>query len=113
MNNILDNIRILRSEKGYSQDWMGKKMGITQNTYSLIEADKRRLSYKALKQIAIIFDMSVIDLITFPEKWGPIGKEYKEEEVTKVMLQIELKKEKKDQVLKLVFGDNNIEILNK
>ena len=29
------------------------------------------------------------------------------------VLQIKLKKDKKDQVLRLVFGDNNIEILNK
>lgn len=31
----------------------------------------------------------------------------------KAVLTIELQKEKKDQVLKLVFGDNNLEILNK
>ena len=30
-----------------------------------------------------------------------------------VLLQMKLTKEKKDQVLKLVFGENNIEILNK
>lgn len=31
----------------------------------------------------------------------------------KAVLTIELKKEKKEQVLRLVFGDNNLEILNK
>lgn len=35
------------------------------------------------------------------------------EEPVEAILQIKLKKDKKDQVLKLVFGDNNIEILNK
>ena len=29
------------------------------------------------------------------------------------LLQIELKKDKKEQVMKLIFGDNNLEILNK
>ena len=57
--------------------------------------------------------MDLINLITYPEKWGPIGVSQQEEAITKVVLQIELKKEKKDQVMKLVFGDNNIEILNK
>ena len=30
-----------------------------------------------------------------------------------VALQIKLKKDKRDQVLRLIFGDNDIEILNK
>ncbi len=35
------------------------------------------------------------------------------EEPVKAVLQIELQEEKKDQVLKLVFGENNLEILNR
>lgn len=34
-------------------------------------------------------------------------------DIDTVQLTIELKKEKKDQVLKLIFGDNNLEIINK
>ena len=34
-------------------------------------------------------------------------------EPVEAILQIKLQKDKKDQVLRLVFGDNNIEILNK
>ncbi len=113
MNDILDNIRNLRTEKGFSQDWMGEKLKLTQTGYSLIEAGKRGLPYKVLCQIAVIFEMDVINLITYPEKWGSLGITQPEEEIAKVVLQIELKKEKKDQVMKLVFGDNNIEILNK
>jgi len=113
MNDILDNIRNLRTKQGLSQDWIGQKMGMTQNAYSLIEAGKRGLSYKVLNQIAIILSIDVISLITYPEKWAPVGLTQSEDAIAKVVLQIELKKERKDQVLKLVFGDNNIEILNK
>ena len=35
------------------------------------------------------------------------------DEPVEAVLQIKLKKDKKDQVLKLVFGENNIEILNR
>ncbi len=35
------------------------------------------------------------------------------QEPIEATLQIKLKKDKKDQVLKLVFGENNLEILNK
>lgn len=113
MNDILDNIRNLRTLRGYNQGWMGQKLGMSQNGYSLIEAGKRGLQYSDLCQIAIIFNMSVIDIVTYPEKWAPVGLTQYENDGAKVILQIELKKEKKDQVMKLVFGDNNIEILNK
>ncbi len=93
MNDVLDNIRNLRTEQGYSQDWMGKRLGLTQNGYSLIEAGKRGLSYKLLNQIAIIFGLDVINLITYPEKWGPVDSSQSEYDVAKVVLQIELKKE--------------------
>ena len=113
MNDILDNIRNLRIQKGYSQDWMGEKLSLTQTGYSLIEAGKRGLPYRVLCQIAVIFDMDVIDLITYPEKWSQLGLVNTGVDDTKVILQIEMKKEKKDQVLKLAFGENILEILNK
>ena len=113
MNDILDNIRNLRLKRGYSQGWMGQKLGMSQNGYSLIEAGKRGLPYADLCQIAIIFGMSVIDIVTYPEKWAPAGLTQTDEGGARVILQIELKKDKKDQVMKLIFGDNNIEILNK
>ena len=113
MNDILDNIRILRIEKGYSQDWMGKKLGLSQNGYGLIESGKRGLPYKLLCQIAIILNLDVINLISYPEKWEPLGVLQTEADNTKVVLQIEMKREKKDQVLKLAFGENILEILNK
>ena len=55
--------------------------------------------------------MREIDLITYPEIF--IKTTEKEEDPVEAVLQIKLRKDKKDQVLKLVFGDNNIEILNK
>lgn len=35
------------------------------------------------------------------------------DEPMEAILQVRLRKDKKDQVLKLVFGENNIEILNR
>ncbi len=55
--------------------------------------------------------MREIDIITYPEIYVS-QKETKEENV-EVVLQMKLKKDKKDQVLSLVFGENNLEILNK
>ena len=55
--------------------------------------------------------MSVIDVISWPDRY--VKDEKKEDEPVEAILQIKLRKEKKDQVLKLVFGENDIEILNK
>ena len=55
--------------------------------------------------------MSEIDLITYPEKY--VKSDKLTDEPVEAVLQIKLKKDKKDQVLKLVFGENNIEILNR
>ena len=40
-------------------------------------------------------------------------KDYKEQKEIRATLSIEMGSEKKEQVLRFVFGDNNIEILNK
>jgi hypothetical protein len=62
-----------------------------------------------------MFEMDVIDIITYPKKYIDAGT-ILDNSISideKVTLQIELKKEKKEQVLKLVFGENNLEILNR
>lgn len=112
MKDVLSNIREIRQKLGYSQDFVGKGLNMSQNGYSLIENGARTLNYDLLNQIAIIFEMNVIDLITYPEKWVPATK-ITEKPDPKVILQIELNREKKDQVLKLAFGENILEILNK
>lgn len=110
---LLENIAAMRKDKGLSQDNIADSIGLKQSGYGLIESGERGLDYERLLQIAIALNVSVIDLIAYPEKLKPVGLTKSEDEGAKVILQIELKKEKKDQVMKLVFGDNNIEILNK
>lgn len=112
MKDVLVNIREIRQKFGYSQDFVAKKLNMSQNGYSLIECGARNLNYSDLNQIAIVFGMSVIDIITYPEKWIPIS-EIESKIEPKVIMQIELSHEKKDQVLKLAFGENILEILNK
>ncbi|MDR2448662.1 MAG: helix-turn-helix domain-containing protein [Prevotellaceae bacterium] len=114
-NNILDNIVKIRKKKGLSQEYVGSKLGMGQSGYGLIEQGERGLQYDVLLQIATIFEMTIIDVITYPKKYID-SNDILENTLCvdeKVTLQIELKKEKKEQILKLVFGENNLEILNK
>ena len=55
--------------------------------------------------------MRAIDIITYPLVYMEPAQ--CEPEAVEAVLQIKLKKDKKDQVLRLIFGDNDIEILNK
>ena len=104
---ILANIIAIRNKKGFSQDYMASKIGLKQSGYGLIERGERRLQVSTLIQIALAFEMHVVDLILFPNSFISSM-----DDKIKASLTIELTKEKKDQVLKLVFGETNIEILD-
>ena len=62
-------------------------------------------------EIAIGLGMREIDIITYPDIY--IKKYVDDDNNSEVFLQLRLRKDKKDQVLKLLFGENNIEILHK
>lgn len=106
---ILQNIIAIRNKKGFSQDYLATQLGISQSGYNHIEKGGRRFTVAMLLRIAIVFEMHVIDIILYPSAYTGSSTE----EEVKATLTVELKKDKKDQVLKLVFGDNNLEILNK
>ncbi len=105
---ILENIRKIRESKGYSQEYVASKLDMKQGSYNLIENGNRKLTVDKLLQIAIHLGVSPERIITYSEK-----ELAKKEEPIKAILQIELQEEKKDQVLKLVFGENNLELLNR
>lgn len=112
---ILENVIKIRKNKGYSQDYLAGKLGMKQSGYALIEKGERGLQYELLLQIAVEFEMDIIDIITYPGKYIDSSTVlentvYIDEKVT---LQIELKKGKKEQVLKLVLGEDNLNVLNK
>ena len=86
-------------------------MGITSSQFSKVLKMKVKLSVVQLSKLAQSLSMSEIDVITYPDRYVKV--QGSEAEPVEAVLQIKLKKDKKDQVLKLVFGDNNIEILNK
>jgi len=67
MDNILKNITGIRNSKRFSQKNVADYIGISDATYSRIESGKIDLSYKQLTLIANFFEMSVIDVISYPD----------------------------------------------
>jgi hypothetical protein len=79
-----------------------------------MEKGSQKISLDQLDEIAKLFQIRIIDFFTYPKKFvDPDKIKTETKENVKATLQIELSNDKKDQVLKLVFGENNLEILNK
>jgi transcriptional regulator with XRE-family HTH domain len=71
MKNIVANIEAIRKQKGIKQAVLAEKMGISQPTYSGYLTQNQDIRYSLLLDIANKLDISVIDIITYPEKYYP------------------------------------------
>lgn len=109
--NVIKNIREIRLQKSISQEVIAEELGLNVSVVSNIENGKRELKVSELEVIAKALSVSVLDLLTYPKTY--IEASPKTEEPVEAILQIRLQKDKKEQVLKLVFGENNLEILNR
>ena len=109
--NVVKNIREIRLQKSISQSAIADELGVDVAVISNIEKGKRELRVSELEKIAKVLRMSVIDILTYPNIF--VESTSNTLEPVEAILQIRLQKDKKDQVLKLVFGENNLEILNR
>jgi transcriptional regulator with XRE-family HTH domain len=109
---IVKNILKIRKEKGIAQEVIADALGADTSVISNIENGKRELKVSELEKIAKVLGVDALYLITYPEIYEKKQQGQKQEPV-EAILQIKLMSDKKDQVLKLVFGENNLEIFNK
>lgn len=107
---LLSLIKIMR-DRNLTQAAMAEYMGVSPSHFGKVVRGEVKMSFVQMSNLASNLSMSEIDLMTYPDKYIRVGKS--EDDPVKAVLQIELKKDKKDQVLKLLFGEHNIEILNK
>lgn len=63
---IVENIKRERIANNYSQEYMGLKLGISQNAYSKIELGITSLSIGRLFKIAKILEIDPLKLISDP-----------------------------------------------
>jgi len=63
MENILNRIRDIRKDKGYSYENMAEELKITAPAYRKIEANQTKLTVERLKQIAEVLDTPVSSLL--------------------------------------------------
>ncbi len=56
---VADRVKEMRLKKNYSQDYIAKKLGISQKAYSKIENNETRLNVEALLSISEILEIPV------------------------------------------------------
>ncbi len=108
---LIENIRKIMNDRMLKQATIAEYIGVTPSQASKILNGTVQLSIPQLSKLASRLSMSEIEIISYPDIL--IKKSDSEQEPVEAILQIRLTQDKKDQVLKLVFGENNIEILNR
>ena len=105
---VIKRIIQIRNEKRITQDETGRTQGVSGATYYRIESENIKLSYKQLTEIASRFNMSVIDVITYPDTYTS-GKHAS----TKASVKFEVDENElvrlglKEKVLQIIEKDSN------
>lgn len=107
---VIEHIRKIINDKGLTQAAVAEYAGTTPSQFSKIMNGEVQISLWQVSNIATSLNMELIDVFTYPDKY--VLANSADDEI-KASLTIQLKKEKKDQVLRLIFGENDLEILNK
>ncbi len=106
----IENLRKIRNEKNLTQAAVGNYASISESQMSRIMSGGNNLSIDQLEEIASGLKMSVIDIITYPEKYVP--KSSLGDDDVDAVLMVRLKASKKRQILESVFGNENLEVMN-
>ncbi len=111
---LVDNLRKIMVDRNITQAALAEYADTTPSQFSKIMSGQLHLSLLHVSNIARGLNLNEIDLFTYPEIYEKkdLSKDSSHEPI-EATLQIKLRKDKKDQVLKLVFGEHNLEILNK
>jgi transcriptional regulator with XRE-family HTH domain len=95
----------------WSQEQMAAKMNKTQSAYARIERGVTKIDLETLFKFAKVTNRSVIDVITYPEVFVNRNEFIKENDF-KTIIQIEVRDNKKIEVLKTILGKEGFDKLN-
>lgn len=71
MIDIIKNIEEIRNQKRIKQEEMGRRLGVSQTGYSNYINRSVDMPYSRLSMIADALEVSVIDIITWPDHYIP------------------------------------------
>lgn len=68
MMKVNDKIRLIRETHDWSQEDMADKLNMSTNGYAKIERGETRLNLPKMEQIAEVFGMNLVELLSIEEK---------------------------------------------
>ena len=107
--NVVENIINIRKEKGINQELIAFALHTDTAVVSNIERGKRELKVSELEIIAKALGVDVLYLLTYPHTY--IKKDKSHSDPMEAILQLKLTGDKREKVLKLIFGNNDLEFL--
>ncbi len=63
MKMVIENIKRIRKEKGYSHEYIAHELGISQVAYSKLEKKETKLTVERLYKLAELFEINVSELL--------------------------------------------------
>ena len=108
---IGQEVRRKVEESGISKAKFAELLGIARQNVEKTVFQKHSIDTDLLCKISEVLNCNFFDYYKSDSVCNKI--DYKEKNEVKATLTIEMGTEKKEQVFRFVFGDNNIEILNK
>ena len=109
---LAQQLRKIIKDKNITQATMAEYADVSESQFSRVLSGSVQLSLRQLAMIASNLNMREIDIYTYPDRYVKAEQGEQSNEPIEAVLQIKLQKSKKDQVLRLIFGDNDIELLN-
>ena len=109
--NIGQVVRKKVEESGISKAKFAELLGIARQNIEKPVFQKHSLDTDLLCNISEVLNCNFFDYYKSDNQCNEI--DYTKNKEIKATLSIEMGSEKKEQVLRFIFGDNNIEILNK
>jgi transcriptional regulator with XRE-family HTH domain len=64
---IGQKIRQIRELKGYSQEYLANKLGVSQRAYSKIETNETKVDWQKITKIADVLEVEPMDIISFDD----------------------------------------------
>lgn len=109
---IVEKIRKIMVDRGLTQAAAAECMGTSPSQFSKMLSGEVQVSLWQISNFATAMSLELIDVCSYPDKYVKANIGTGDSSVEAV-LQIKLRRDKKEEVLKLIFGDSNLEILNK
>jgi transcriptional regulator with XRE-family HTH domain len=107
--NVIENIKKIRQEKGLTQLDIALALDFDQSNWNKIENGSQQLKVNHLEKIAQVLGVEVIDLFTYPKKYVDSSTI---ENYERISVTFEISPDKRDVLLKLVTGNDNIKIVD-